>query len=180
MSIMKIRSLFLTLFCCICFSVSAQVDSFQQNIIEYLNNNGTESQYNDAYDQMFEVLKGQFVDVPEEVWSEVRKGKDKSVQEVIEFLTFAYRKHFTEVEIVEMATFYKSEAAQKMVTQASDTTQEDSDKVTAFFNSTLGKKIEAKRQDLSVDIAEISSHWSRDLFGEKMSLLVKKGYTTKH
>ncbi len=180
MSIMKRRSLFLTLFCCICFSVSAQVDSFQQNIIEYLNNNGTESQYNEAYDQMFVVLNRQFVDVPEEVWNEIKKGKDKSVQDVIEFLTFAYRKHFTEAEIIKMETFYKTETARKLVLGTNDLTNEDNDKIMEFFESEIGKKIEAKRQDLSVDIAEISSHWSRDLFGEKMSLLVKKGYTTKH
>lgn len=177
---MKIQPQFLTLFCFICFSVSAQVDSFQQNIIEYLNNNGTESQYNDAYDQMFEVLKNQFVEVPEEIWIEVRKGKDKNVQDVIKFLTFAYRKHFTEAEIVEMATFYKTETARKLVLGTNDLTNEDNDKILEFFDSEVGKKIEAKRQDLSVDISEISSHWSRDLFGEKMSLLVKKGYTTKH
>ena len=177
---MKIRSLFLTLFCTICFSVSAQVDSFQENIIEYLNNNGTESQYSEAYDEMFVVLKKQFTDVPEEVWSEVKMEKDKSMQEIIEFLTYAYRKHFTEAEIVEMATFYKTETARKLVLGTNDLTNEDNDKIMEFFNSAVGKKIEAKREVLSVDIAEISGHWSRDLFGKKMSVLVKKGYTTMH
>jgi hypothetical protein len=176
---MKIRSLLLTLFCAICFSASAQIDSFQQHIIDYLENNGTEAQYSEAYDGMFEVLKKQFVnpEVPESVWTELKQGKEESIREVIEFLTFAYRKHFTEAEIIEMAAFYKSEAAQKMVTQAPDTTQEDSDEVAAFFNSALGKKIESKREVLSVDIAEISQHWSRDLFASKMSILVKKGYS---
>ena len=177
---MKIRSLFLTLFCTICFSLSAQVDSFQKNIIEYLNNNGTESQYSEAYDQMFEVLGNQFVDVPEEVWSEVKVGKDESVQDVIKFLTFAYRKHFTETEIVAMSNFYKTEAARKLVAGSTDLSLEENNKIIAFFESDLGRKIESKRAALSVDIADISSHWSRDLFSEKMSALVKKGYTTKY
>ena len=180
MSIMKMRTLFLLLFVSIGFSMTAQVDSFQQNIVEYLNNNGTDAQYGDAYDAMFVVLGKQFVDVPEEVWTEVKGGKDESVQEAIEFLTFAYRKHFTESEIIEMATFYKTETARKLVLGTNDLTDEDNDKIKEFFGSDVGKKIEKKKEVLSEDIAEISTHWSRDLFGSKMSTLVKKGYTTKH
>jgi len=177
---MKLRVLFLSFFVCICFSLNAQVDSFQTNIIEYLNNNGTKIEYNTAYEEVFVTLRKQFVDTPEEVWSKLKGGKNKSVQEVIAFLTFAYRKHFTEPEIVEMATFYKTESAQKLVLGTNDLTEEDNDKIAEFFSSDVGKKLEAKKKVLSVDIAEISRHWSRDLFAEKMSTLVKKGYTTKH
>ena len=177
---MKIHSLFLTLFCGICFSGYGQVDAFQENIIEYLNSNGTASQYVKAYDEMFDVLKQQFVEpkVPENVWSELKEGKAESIQEVLSFLTFAYRKHFTEEDIAKMNQFYKTDAAQKMVTKTYKLTKEESEQVAAFFNSDLGQKIETKREDLSVDIAEISSHWSRELFTEKMSILVKKGYKT--
>ena len=181
MYVMKIRPLLLTLFCSICFSVSAQIDSFQQNIIDYLNSNGTEVQYSEAYDGMFDVLKKQFVNpvVPDEVWIELKQGKDKSVQEALAFLSFAYRKHFTEGDIVKMTEFYKSEAGQKMVNHAPDISAEDNDKINAFFSSALGKKIDTKREALSVDIAEISRSWSRDLFAAKMSILVKKGYSAR-
>lgn len=176
---MKIRNLFLTLFSAICFVASAQVDSFQENIVDYLNNNGTKAQYSDAYDQMFEVLESQFTtaDVPESVWTELKSTKPESLEGIVNFLTFAYRKHFTEAEIKKMATFYKSEAAQRMITQSPDATQEDNDEVLAFFNSDLGRKIEGKRAELSVDISEISGHWSRELFAEKMGVLIKQGYS---
>lgn len=176
---MKIRTLFLTLFCAISISVSGQVDSFQENIIDYLNNNGTKAQYSDAYDQMFDVLKNQFstADVPASVWAELKNNKAESIAEIVNFLTFAYRKHFTEAEIKKMATFYKSEAAQRMVSRSPETTQEDNDKVTAFFDSELGRKIEGKRAELSVDISEISGHWSRELFAAKMGDLIKQGYS---
>lgn len=176
---MKIRILFLTVFCAICYSASAQVDSFQENIIEYLNNNGTKAQYSDAYEQMFEVLKSQFetADVPASVWTDLKSNKSKSIDDIINFLTFAYRKHFTEAEIKKMATFYKSEAAQRMIRQSSEMTQEDNDEVLAFFNSDIGRKIEGKRAELSVDISEISGHWSRELFAEKMGALIKQGYS---
>lgn len=175
---MKIRSLFLTLFCGICFSVSAQVDTFQQCIIEYLNNNGTDAQYGQTYDEIFDVLKNQF-EVPEKVWSELKEDKAESIQDAIAFLSFAYRKHFTEVEVTDMATFYKTEAAQKMISKDSNLSEDDTEQINAFFNSDLGKKIDAKREALSVDTDEISRQWSRDLFAEKMGVLVKKGYSTK-
>lgn len=179
---MKIRYLFLTLFLTICFSVTAQVDSFQQDIIDYLNINGTPQQYEGAYEEMFNLLKKQFAsaNVPEEFWVNLYQGKEKSVDEVIAFLTFAYRKHFTREEIAEMTKFYETEAAQKMVLQSGDLSSEENEKITAFFNSEIGKKIEEKRDALSEDIAEISGHWSRDLFSEKMSALVKAGYFTQH
>ncbi|RMA56720.1 DUF2059 domain-containing protein [Ulvibacter antarcticus] len=176
---MKIRLTILLLMCSICFTLSAQGDSFQLSIIEYLNNNGTETQYKNAYEEMFEVLKKQFTvpEVPESVWTELKSDKQESLKEIIAFLTFAYRKHFTETEIEEMASFYKTAAAQKLVNRAQELSNEDNDQIMAFFNSDIGKKIEAKRPELSVDIAEISGHWSRELFAEKMGVLVKKGYS---
>ena len=178
---MKIRSLFLTLFCGICFSAVAQVDNFQQDIIEYLNNNGTEAQYSKAYDEMFDVLKQQFVvpEVPAEVWTDLKKGKEESIDDVIAFLTFAYRKHFTQEDISKMTAFYKTKAGKKLVKQTKNHSKEESEEVAAFFNSELGQKIESKRGVLSEDIAEISGHWSRDLFAEKMGVLVRKGYSPR-
>ena len=177
---MKIRLLFLTLFSSICFPLSAQVDSFQEKIIEYLNSNGTEKQYSVAYEEMFEILKEQFLDVPEKEWSELKLGKDESVQDAIKFLAFAYRKHFTENDIVAMTNFYKTEPAKKLVAGSNDLTNEDNDKITEFYQSEIGMRIASKREALSVDIAEISSTWSSELFAKKMGALVKKGYSTKY
>jgi hypothetical protein len=181
MSVMKIRTLLLTLFCGICFSISAQIDSFQGNVIDYLNNNGTEEQYSEAYDGIFVVLKKQFINpiVPEELWIELKQGKKISIQELIAFLSFAYRKHFTEAEIVKMAAFYKSDAGQKRVHHAPDISEEDQGKINSFFSSELCKKIDAKQEALSADIDKISRSWRRDLFGATMVILVKKGYLAR-
>lgn len=179
MFIMKIRSLFLTLFCTICFSVSGQVDAFQENIIEYLTLNGTQGQYSLAYSEMFDVLKQQFVnpEVPKEVWDEISGDREQSVSDVLKFLSFAYRKHFTEADIKQMSSFYQTETAQKMVARKEQLTQEENKEVTAFLESELGMKIKTKQAALSEDVSEISSHWSRDLFSEKMNTLIEKGYT---
>ena len=177
---MKIRLVFLTLFCSIYFPLSAQVDAFQENIIEYLNSNGTEKEYSDAFEDMFDVIKKQFLNVPDEVWIELKVRKEESVQDAIKFVAFAYRKHFTESDIVKMTNFYKTESAKKLVSGSTDLTNEDQENINAFFQSDIGKNIASKRVALSADVEEISNTWSRELFAEKMSALVKKGYSTKY
>lgn len=173
------RSIFLTLFSLICFSVTAQVDDFQQDIINYLNINGTYHQYTDAYVGTFDVLKKNFktANVPEKVWEELKTDKEKSMKELISFLSFAYRKHFTHEEINTMTNFYKTKAAQQMIAQDGILTNSDNAEIKQFFESDLGKKIEQKRLELSEEIAIILRHWKRDLFAAKMSILVKKGYS---
>lgn len=179
---MKIRFLFLTLFLSFCFSANAQIDAFQEDIIDYLNNNGTRGQYSAAYESMFDVLKKQFEvsNVPEPVYTELKLGKEKSLDEIVKLLSFAYRKHFTREEINAMNTFYKSDAAKQMIIDPSVLSETQNKEVYAFMNGELGKKIDTKQPDLSKDIAEISGFWSRDLFSETMSVLVKKGYYTKY
>lgn len=180
MPIMKIGRLFLTLFLSICFSATAQVDSFQADIMSYLNNNGTRGQYSNAYESMFDVLKQQFdvSNVPEQVWEDLKKDKEKSMDEIIKLLTFAYRKHFVQEDIKGMDDFYRSETAQQMITDPSALSEAQNEEVAAFMASELGLKIEAVRPELSKDIMEISEHWSRELFSATMSSLVKQGYHT--
>lgn len=172
------RSFFLTLFSLICFSLTAQVDQYQKDIVNYLNSNGTKEQYSNAYDEMFGILAQQFMsaNVPETKWKELKENKTESLDELVNFLSFAYRKHFTHDEIKQMYAFYKTPEAQQMLKDMNTLSASDSEKIAAFFTSDLGKKIEAKRIDLSADISEISGHWSRELFAAKMSDLVKNGY----
>jgi len=174
------RGLFLTLFFSTFFAVNAQVDAYQIDIINYLNINGTKQQYNDAYDNMFDVLKKQVVkkEIPEAYWKDfTTKGKDKSLDELVSFLAFAYRKHFTHEEIKEMTAFYKTDAAQKMLSHSPNLTEDDNKIISDYFDSDIAKKIRSKEKELSIDVADISSEWSRDLFAQKMSILVKDGYT---
>ncbi len=179
---MKIRSLFLTLFLSFCFSANAQVDVFQEEIIDFLNNNETRKQYTDAYDSMFDLLKSQFAvsNVPEDVWTDLKKNKEKSLDEIVNLLSFAYRKHFTREDINAMSIFYTSDAGKQMMSDPSVLSESQNKEISTFMNGTLGKKIDEKREDLTTDVAKISEFWSRDLFSESMSALVKKGYYTEH
>lgn len=176
------RSIFLTVFSLVCFAGIAQIDAFQQNIIDYLKVNGTQMQYSKAYDDMFQVLQKNFEtsNIPETVWTDLKNGKGKSMEEITEFLSFAYRKHFTQAEIKTMTNFYKTEAAQKMLNPTTGALSEaENGEITAYFDSPVAQKVASKLPELSEDISEISNHWSRDLFKEKMEALLKLGYRPK-
>ncbi|MAP54580.1 DUF2059 domain-containing protein [Altibacter sp.] len=175
---MKIHSLFLTLFCVICFSANAQVDTFQKDIVELLNNNGTNLQREESYDTMFNSLQQQFstANVPDAFWEQLQEDKSEAIQALVTFSTFAYRKHFTQQEIQQMIAFYGTEAAQKRFVQKVPLSEKEAEIITQFFQTDLWIKLEARQQLLSKDLLEIRKHWSRDLFAKKMSALVKAGY----
>lgn len=175
---MKISSLILTLFCAICFSVSAQVDSFQGKIIEYLNHNGTEAMYSETYDAMFLALMKQF-DAPNKVWKELKSDKDESMQEAIRLVSFVYRTHFTEEEISAMTAFYKSEAGQKFVNGSNNHSEEEREEMEAFFNSDLGRKMESKQSELTKGMKEVTMYWKKDIFEQKMVELLKTDSATR-
>ena len=178
---MKRSASFLTLFLAFYFSVSAQVDSFQQDIISYLNINGTYQQYDEAYDKMYDVLMPQWetAEVPDEVWEDLKKNRHHKIQKLITSLAYAYRNHFTHEEILSMKAFYESETGVQMVKNFNELTEAQTEEVNAFFSSELGEKIEAKREPLSADIEVISRDWSRQLFGDTMKALIKRGYSPK-
>jgi hypothetical protein len=179
---MKKTCVLLTLFLTFCFTSQAQTDDFSKTIVNYLKINGTPQQYELAYDNMFEVLKKQFknAEVPEKVWVKLHdEGKDKSINDILNFLTFAYRNHFTKAEIETLTEFYKTPAAKQMLKDVAGLTQEQNEEIAAFFQGEVGKKTLQVKDALAKDISEISSQWSRDLFMDKMSKLVKMGYNNQ-
>ena len=179
---MKIRYLFLTLFSLICFSVSSQEDSFQEKILDYLKVNGTYTQYNNAYDQMFAVFKERYAlaNVPEEVWIELIQDKEKNVSKIISLLTSAYRKHFSEENIRDLYAFYNTEAGKKIQVDSSTLTPEQSAEVSLFYQSPTGQKLFEVQSNLAQDIIQISEYWSTDLYIETMDILSSKGYNITH
>ena len=178
---MKMRPLFLTLFLTICFSINGQVDAFQQEIIELLQCNGTQEKNNVAYDEVFVVLKKNFetANVPEDLWVRLKTDRLESLATLTQFLSFAYHNQFTRSEIAEMTVFFQSNAAQKRIAGIEELTEADSKEINDFNDSAIGKKWEARQEALAVDMADIFGHWRRDLFSEKMSILVKEGYRSR-
>ena len=176
---MKARSFFLTIFLAICFSSLAQVDDFQKKIIECLQMNGTKTIYELEYDKTLQLLYKQFItaNAPESFWNELRSDRTKKVDDLIPILAFAYRKHFSEDDINEMNVFYRSETAQLWQEFPDQLTEEQQNEVASFLKSDAGKKIISHEDDLKEDMDEISAHWKRELFAEKMGILIKNGYS---
>ncbi len=173
------RSFFLTLFSLVCFAGIGQVDQFQQDIIDYLNAKGTETSYNEYYDDMFKSLKKNFEnsEVPQSVWADLKKDKAKSLDEIISFLSFAYRKQFTHAEIKGMKEFYQTKAGQKFIGGNSGALSKREDQaVTNYFESSAGQKEADVIPLMKEDIKEIEGHWRRDLFAAKMKQLLMLGY----
>ena len=175
------KALFLTLFLTLSYSVTGQVDSFQQSIIECLHLNGTPSNSSDIYEQTIEILKIRFktAEVPEDFWMELKKDKTDKINEIIPILAFAYRKHFNQDDIIEMIVFYKSETAQTMLENPIILSETQNKEIDTFFESDIGLKIKATKKDLSKDMSTIYRDWKNEIFSEKMSALVKNGYTPK-
>ncbi len=177
---MKLRFLFLTLFCAICFSTTAQ-NKFQQEVITYLTVNGTVKQYNTVYDDMINVLKQQFANakVPQSEWDALGKDKAKSVDQVTRMFASAYRKYFSAEEVSQMSKFYGSEAGVQMRLNPDELTKEQRLVVGEFYNSDVSKKINEVKVELTTDVSQISEFWSRDLFSAAMNSLTAKGYSPK-
>jgi len=175
---MKVRGLFLTLFLTICFSVTAQIDKFDAKTLHYLDINGTEKQYNEAYDSMFVMLRKKYtgVDVPESFWTKIQSDKSEKIAEVKKMLSFAYRNNFTETDIEKMTKFYESETGKKLVSNPRSLSESENNEVAAFNASEIGQKIATKRTSLTKDITQVSQDWSRELFIDKMTALTKFGY----
>lgn len=177
---MKIRLLFLTLFCAFCFQVQAQ-NEFQQEVINYLTVNGTVKQYNTVYDDMLEVMKQQFSNtvIPQTEWDDIKKDKSKAVGQLVRMMSSAYRKHFNENDIKAMSAFFGSDAGVQMRLNPDALNKEQRMVVGKFYASPVAQKLDSVKVALTADVSQISEYWSRDLFTSTMQNLVAKGYMPK-
>jgi hypothetical protein len=175
---MKAGTFFLTVFLTICFSTIAQVDDFQENIIECLQKNGTKAIYEIEYDNTLNLLYKQFKssNAPESFWKELRLDREKKVDNLIPDLAFAYRKHFNKDDIDIMNDFFGTETAQIWIDSPDNLTEEQQTQVDSFLKSDTGQKLRSKEFALRKDMDAIASHWKSELFAEKMRAMVKKGY----
>jgi len=173
------RAFFLTLFLTIYFSATAKIDAYQQEIINCLNINGTTQEYSVVYEELFVKLKERVAspETPESFWNKLKKGKKESIDELIFTLSFAYRMHFTQKEIAEMTKFYKTEAAQKLISKSSNFTEEDYEIIKDYESSDVANKIKTKQVELSKDISNIVREWNTELFAKKLGAIAKAGYS---
>ena len=176
---MKIKTLFLMLLMMLPFLVNAQTRNFQQDVMYYLSINGTEQQYNGAYDEMFNLFKKQFAkaQVPDAIWQELKTTqKAGAMYGIKSLLTSAYRKHFTHTNIKEMIRFYETDVAKRLIEDPKKLIEEDRKIVGKFYQSAVGQKINETRAALADDISQLSVIWSGDLYKSTLTQLNEKGY----
>ncbi|GEQ87330.1 hypothetical protein ULMS_28380 [Patiriisocius marinistellae] len=176
---MNVRYLFLTVFLTICFSATAQKNDFQQEVINYLTTNGTVKQYESVFDDMFVVIKQQFsgANIPETEWANLKNSKSKDVDMAIRMFASAYRKHFTQDQIIAMNNFFGTPAGVQMRINPEALNADQRKEVKAFYDSEAGQNLNSVSGELTTDVSQISEYWSRDLFNEKMNALIAKGYS---
>ena len=171
------KAVFLTLFMFVCFSGFSQIDDFQQEIIDFLNINGTREQYSIAFYEVFPLLERNFKDreIPEEAWEELKNDEETQIDAAVSQLTFAYRKYFTREDIAKMSQFYSTEIGQKVVAERPLNEKENA-KFQEYLKSDVSVKFEKNRKELTKDMEKITAEWRKDLMGAKIKQLVKGGY----
>ncbi len=161
--------LLLTLFFGLCCSVSAQSDSLQNTIQSYLEGNGTQLQYQGAYDQMITLVKSQYGadEVPQAVWDSITQEKPKAIASIMKMLGAVYQQYFNAQDIAAMQEYFNLTPEGQQQQQSS------------FFNSETGQKIIAAQSGLSTNIGTASEYWSRDLYMTTTNTLKNLGYHPK-
>ena len=175
----KISAFFLTIFLGLYFSLSAQVDDYHNDIISLLNCNGAVQEYDYEFEKTLVSLRIRVAadDTPQSFWDTFREGKKESIDELFSIMAFAYRKNYSHNEIKELLDFYSTTAAQKLVKNKDDFTQEELKVIEDFNASKIAGTVLEKKETLAVDVKDISYDWSKELFSKGISAIVKAGYT---
>ena len=175
----KISAFFLTIFLGLYFSVAAQVDEYQDDIISLLNCNGTIKVYDFEYEKILVSLNLRVAakDTPDSFWEKFREGKKESIDELISILAFAYRKNYTNPEIKELLSYYETSAAQKQLENKKEFSKEELKIIEDYNASEIVKTVVAKKEVLAADAKDIFDEWYKELFSKGIGALAKAGYT---
>jgi len=140
--------------------------SYHQDVVKYFELNGTEKQYSEAVDQMFELLKRQYstLDIPLDIWQELQGVKEESLKHIKSLLVSVYKSSFSHQDIRELIAFYELSEVQRQKGMPQ------------FLDSAIGKKLASQGESFKRDVAEVSTLWSRDLYKETVEKLKIKGY----
>ncbi|MBE15950.1 MAG: hypothetical protein CL867_06845 [Cytophagaceae bacterium] len=159
-------------------SLKAQENSFRQDVLTYLEINGTTQQYSEAIDKLFDLLKRQYASqkVEEKVWTALRKESQGELGKIKAMLVSAYRGTYTQEDIQSLIAFYKTDAGKQLLQDQTAMTTQQRQEASAFYNGETGQKVLTSRDKISQSVAEVSQIWSRDLYQKMRDKLAEKGY----
>ena len=84
----------------------AQETDYRQDVLQYLELNGTTEQYSGAIDQLFELLKRQYAShkIDTEVWNTLRTESEGEIGRMKAMLVSAYRGTYSQGDIKNLIT----------------------------------------------------------------------------
>ncbi|MFT5863436.1 MAG: hypothetical protein ACI828_002095 [Flavobacteriales bacterium] len=156
----------------------AQEANYKQDVLQYLELNGTTEQYSGAIDQLFELLKRQYAshEIDAEVWNTLRDESQGEIGRMKAMLVSAYRDTYAQDDIKNLISFYKTGAGKQLLRDQSAMTDSQRNDASFFYNSPTGQKVINSKDDISRSVAEVSELWSRDLYTSMIDKLTAKGY----
>ncbi|PTX61041.1 hypothetical protein C8N46_105197 [Kordia periserrulae] len=157
----------------------AQSDPYIDSVKHYLTINGTQTQYENAIDAMFVMLKKRFkaYGISEAIWTELESEKATHVEDIKSILVSAYKAYFTLNDIKNMTAFYESTAVKQMRADKTKLTDTQRQQIVNFYNSDTGLKMIDSREGLAKIEGEISQQWSGELYKNVLAKLAAKGYS---
>lgn len=159
-------------------SLKAQENTFRQDVLAYLEINGTTQQYSQAIDQLFDLLKRQYAnhEIDDKVWVALRKESQGELGKIKAMLVSAYRGTYSQEDIQNLITFYKTDAGKQLLRDQTAMTGQQREDASVFYNSETGQKVLNSRDKISQSVAEVSEIWSRDLYRMMRDKLAEMGY----
>lgn len=156
----------------------AQEKAYHEEVLEYLEVNGTRAQYANAVDGLFDLLRKQYAgqDIPDKVWTELKEESPKQVDRILTMLVSAYRGTYEQEDIQNMLAFYKTEAGVQLLSDKTALDYEQQKDAAVFYNTPTGQKILSSQQEIASRVSEISEIWSRDLYRATIDKLADKGF----
>lgn len=159
---------------------SAQDTTFNEDIVTYLEMNGTEKQYSGAVDGLFTMLSRRYAhnNISQSVWLELKeKYKDKSLKSIKYLLVTPYRTTFSQDNIRRMIKFYETDAGKQMLIDPTALSTEQKSVAGDFYASDAGAKLLENKVQLEQSVSEVSEIWSRDLYRMVTEDLEMMGYS---
>jgi len=173
------KNIILLLVCITTFGIQAQEATYQQDVIKYLEMNGTTEQYSGAIDQLFELLKRQYAsqNIDSATWIALRDEAQSETGKIKALLVSAYRGTYEHEDIKNLIAFYETPTGKQLLTDQTALDDNQQNMAAAFYNTDTGQKVISKRQEISRSVSEVSEFWSRDLYRKMVDKLAEKGYT---
>lgn len=155
------------------FALTAQESDFADDVLDYLEFNGTLKHYERDYDEFVTTLEDLVPRNEQNAirWDQIVVNKPIAINELKIGLIALFQDNFTHKEILLMAAFYKSETGWILINDQANMTKIHTEILSKFYNSELGLKMMRKQEYLAQEMGRLLEEWTRDLYETSLPLL---------